>query len=150
MLNIRRNSDNQFDQSIIGFCDSKISNLLICMGCIPIIFGFLINIISTLLKTKHTTLHTLEGLLPVVLLVSGMYSIFATSKLSWSKPVLPLVLLSPYFCLTTIRLIISTVTKQKFTIFIDKHLTFPFLLTILIFPAKQYFGWKIDDHYIYF
>jgi hypothetical protein len=104
---------------VIEFWDSKIINLLVCMGCIPIIIGFFLNIISTLFKSKHTILHSLEGLLPVVLLFSGMHSIFACSKLSWIKPVLPLILISPYFCLTSIRLIISTVTKQKFSIFKD-------------------------------
>lgn len=69
--------------------DSKVAfAFLLFLGVVPPIFGIVESLSVVWSKSKHTTAHILEGLLPAFLIVAYYLIIFMYSDLLWTHPTL--------------------------------------------------------------
>ena len=83
----------------------------VMIGCIPTSLGILLNIYTVLTQTKHSTLHALEGLLPLAIINLYMGICFFYTDEAWKYPSLVIFSFGSFFCLNASRVIIATVTK---------------------------------------
>ena len=118
------------------FAEVKLVHFMICFGTIPIACGMVMNVYEVLSKSKHSLFHCLEGLLPIVLCTIYMISAHTFSVIAWEKPIYIFGSMSFFYSLNASRVIIATVTKKKFSIFIDFHLSLPIILGIILFPLN--------------
>jgi hypothetical protein len=118
------------------FAEAKLLNFMICIGTIPTSCGMIMNIHTVLSKSKHSITHCLEGLLPIALCVLYMVSAHSFSVIAWEKPIFVFTSMTFFYSLNASRVIIATVTKKKFSIFNDFHLTMPIILGTLAFPLN--------------
>lgn len=124
---------------------------VICyIGCSTTVLGCLNNLITVFLKSKHSFAHQLEGLIPMVMIVSFVYIVFTFSEVAWTKPALVIYVLGPFFSLSCSRMIIGSVTHTKFSVFRDLHLTVPFIVSMGIFPANKILGLGLDESTVFF
>jgi len=65
-----------------------------------------------------------------------MASAHTFSMIAWEKPIFVFLPLTFFFSLNASRVIIATVTKKKYSIFHDFHLTLPLIIGILAFPLN--------------
>jgi len=103
-----------------------------------IVLGSLYTIRSGFLKSKKPLYEVIEGLIPPFLMILYIFVAFAYTSMAWSAPSVVLFVAGTYFCLSVTKMIISTVTKQRCTIFDDLHLSVPFLISIIALPANFY------------
>lgn len=118
------------------FAEWKLVHAILLIGVIPPLCGEIAHIWTVLTQSKHSVSHCLEGLLPVVLSVLYMTSAHIFSVVAWEKPIYVFMSLTFFFSLNASRMIIATVTKKRFSIFNDFHLTIPIILGILAFPIN--------------
>ena len=121
------------------FGETKFLTIYMCIGVLPTILGIIGNFKVVFAESKHSSIHCLEGLLPIAICSLFLYTSLCFSDIAWTKPIYTFVPMSMYFSLNCSRVIISTVTKQEFSVFIDFHLSIPILLSILAVPINQTF-----------
>ena len=119
-----------------SFAEVKFIHFAIMSGTFPIACGMINNIVTVLSQSKHSVSHCLEGLLPIVICTLYMVSAHTFSVIAWEKPIFVFTSMAFFYSLNASRVIISTVTKKKFSIFIDFHLTLPIVIGILAFPLN--------------
>lgn len=59
-------------------------------------------------------------------------------------------MLGPYFALSSIRVIVSSVSKTEFNPLENFHLTIPHLLCIALFPLNHYFFGIVNEIPLYY
>lgn len=87
-------------------------------------------------------LEKIDSLLPIVLLVLYFGLNFYYCELAWNAPGIILFISGAYFCLCSTKLIISNVTKQRFSTFEDMSLHAPFLFSLIMLPLHS--TWSKD------
>jgi len=70
---------------------------------------------------------------------------FIFSPISWQYPVYVIFSAHPYFCTQNSRLIIATVTKQRFSLFDDIHLSYATVLSMLALVINNRLDFPIDE-----
>jgi hypothetical protein len=100
-------------------------------------------------KSKHSYYHQIEGLLPNTVLLMYYYLLYNYSDALWTHPALSLIAIGPFFTGSCARLIVSTVSKARFSLFDEFHLSLPTVLSLVIFPANKIYGLGINELYIY-
>ena len=60
--------------------------VLLVLSTVPPIFGIIESLGVVWAKSKHTTLHILEGLLPAFLIVAYYFILYLYSDLLWTHP----------------------------------------------------------------
>jgi hypothetical protein len=124
-------------QMVDKFAAIKVCHVGIFIGCFPIILGIILNTITVLSTTKHTSLHAIEGLLPMLIIYLYIFLAFKFTDFAWEAPSLVIFSFGSFYCLNASRVIIATVTKSEFSLFKDIHLSLPILMGIVIIPANQ-------------
>lgn len=127
------------------FGETNLFALYVAFGVIPTILGIMGNFTTVFTNSKHSTMHCLEGLLPIVICAMFLWTSLSFSEIAWTKPIFIMVPMTFYFGLNSSRCIIATVTKQEFSIFKDFHLSLPILCGIIAIPANQAFGWIKEE-----
>lgn len=133
-------SDSEALRKAEALLSENFSSWFIMIGCIPTCLGIVLNILNVLRTTKHSSLHALEGLLPLGIIVLYIYSCFAFTSYAWEAPSIVIFSMAPFFCLNASRVIISTVTKQKFSILEHFHLSAPIITGLVLLPVHNSFG----------
>ena len=87
--------------------------------------------------------------MPNAVLLAYYYSLYKYSDMLWTRPALSLITFAPFFCLSISRLIVSTVSKTKFTLFKNIHLSIPIIVSILIFPINKHMNLQLNESYVY-
>jgi hypothetical protein len=70
---------------------------------------------------------------------------FTFSPISWQYPVYVIFSAHPYFCTQNSRLIIATVTKQRYSLFDDIHLSYAMVLSILALVINNHLDFPIEE-----
>lgn len=98
--------------------------LLVFMHCLSLSTHLVMmsTIYGVLRKSKKPLLEKLDSLLPILLGVLYFFINFTCCELSWNAPGIVLFISGAYFCLCSTKLIISNVTKQRFSTFEDLSL----------------------------
>jgi hypothetical protein len=100
----------------------KISHFCIYIGSIPLILSPFLGFKEAASKTKHSLLHMIQGLLPLIITDFYILFVFFYTNLAWKNPAYVIFIGGTYFVLQITILIISTVSKTNFSIFKDFHL----------------------------
>ena len=106
------------------------------MGTIPCVLGVFANLQTVLTQSKHNIIHCLEGLLPLIVCLVYTLSCLRFTVVAWTKPIYFFGAMSFFYSLNCSRVIIATVTKQKYSILRDFHLTVPILAGIVVLPVN--------------
>ena len=118
------------------FAELRLILVMVTLGILPISLGLINNLTTVLGGSKHTTLHCFEGLIPIFLSILFIISSHSFSIIAWEKPIYVFGSMSFFFSLNCSRIIIATVTKKRYSVFKNFHLTLPMLLGIFAFPLN--------------
>jgi len=103
-----------------------------------IVLGSLFTIRSGFVKSKKPLFERIEGLIPPFLVIFYIFVAFTYTSVAWNAPSVVLFVAGIYFCLSVTKMIIATVTKQRYTVFDDIHLSAPFVMAIVALPLNHY------------
>lgn len=70
---------------------------------------------------------------------------FIYSPISWEYPVYVIFSVHPFFCTQNSRLIIATVTKQRYSLFDDIHLSYAMILSMLALVVNNHLDFPINE-----
>ena len=115
----------------------KIAHFFIYIACTPLILSPFLGFREAALKSKHSTLHMIQGLLPVAVTNFYVIFVFLYTNLAWKNPAYVIFIGGTYFVLQITILIISTVSKTNFSIFKDFHLSWAMVFTIFSLPLLR-------------
>ena len=122
-------------------------------------YGIAHNVITIFSAGKHPPMHCFQGFYPIITVIFYFILSWSTSEVAWRMPALVIFAIGPYFTLNASRLIIATVTKQKFIVLEDLHLSLPtFVGLSLLILNKQlgmneiiiFLGMLIGNFFMYF
>ena len=82
------------------------------------------------LSKKHTLVHQLSGLWPIIMIYLFMYTSYNYSSIAVFYPALVIFAVGPFFTLCSARLILASVSKTEFSLLDNIHLTVPFFFFI--------------------
>ena len=92
--------------------------------------------------SKRPLLEKIDSLLPIGLMILYFFINFTYCEMAWNAPGIILFISGAYFCLCSTKIIISNVTKQKFSTFEDMGLHVPFLFSLIMLPLHSM--WSVD------
>jgi len=112
--------------------NEKISFLAIYIGCAPLILSPLFGFLEASKTTKHSVIHMLEGLLPMIITDVFFFYAFIYTNYAWDNPCSVIFIGGTFFVLNVTRLIISSVSKTKYSMLKDFHLSWSMMFCIII------------------
>ena len=112
--------------------NEKISFLAIYCGSAPLILSPIFAYLEASKTTKHSIMHMLEGLLPMVITDIFLFYAFLYTNYAWDNPCLVIFIGGTFFVLNVTRLIISSVSKTKYSMLKDFHLSWSMMFCIII------------------
>ena len=77
-------------------------------------------------------MHMLEGLLPMILTDFFLFYAFMYTNYAWDNPCSVIFIGGAFFVLNVTRLIISSVSKTKYSMLKDFHLSWSMILCVII------------------
>lgn len=146
ILNSTTFQHEEFFENVQTFGDTKFLTVYMMIAVIPAILAVWGNFKVVFAESQHSTMHCLEGLLPIAICSVFLWSSLCFSQIAWTKPIYAFLPMSMYFSLNCSRVIIATVTKKEFSIFIDFHLSVPILLSTLSVPSNHAFKVLKEEH----
>ena len=107
------------------------------------------------LGSKYSFSHCVETLLPLILIAVFLWSSLTFTSMAWTHPIVILLPIGFFFSLNCSRMIIATVTKQRYHFFENLHLSLPFIFSITCLPFSSneslaYLSINISCALIYF
>jgi len=124
------------------FGNEKISFLVIYIGCAPLILSPLFGYLEASKTTKHSALHMLEGLLPMFITDFFMIYAFVYTNYAWENPCSVIFIGGIFFVLNVTRLIISSVSKTKYSMLKDFHLSWSMTFCLMIILILRFITCK--------
>jgi len=124
------------------FGNEKISFLVIYIGCAPLILSPLFGYLEASKTTKHSALHMLEGLLPMFITDFFMIYAFVYTNYAWENPCSVIFIGGIFFVLNVTRLIISSVSKTKYSMLKDFHLSWSMTFCLIIILILRFITCK--------
>jgi len=140
---------DRIQHRIHDFAEFKLVHLVIYIATIPMFLGMIDCFIYIFKKSKHSTLHTLEGIFPLVFVIGFVAACYQFSEITQTKPLFMMFALAPYYCLQNSRLIVATVSKQLFTIKDAFSLSVPMILSIAAVIANGLMGHPIPENILF-
>lgn len=106
-----RQTFDRIQQRVHDFAEFKLVHLVFYIGTIPMFLAMIDCFTYIFKKSKHSTLHTLEGLFPLVFVIGFVAVSYQFSDITQTQPIYMMFALTPYYCLQNSRLIVATVSK---------------------------------------
>lgn len=103
----------------------------------------MLTILRVFVTSKRSIFEKVDSLLPIALVITFFYVNFKYCDLAWNAPAVVQLSSGAYFCLCSTKLIISNVTKQRFSTFDDAALHLPFLFSLVMLPLHD--AWSKDS-----
>lgn len=57
--------------------------------------------------------------------------------------------IAPFFSLCCARLIVCTTSKDRFSLFLNMHLSVPIVFSLLVFPINKHFDLQLNEFTVY-
>jgi hypothetical protein len=150
---LKQNPDSATIQRVFEkvhiFAETRLIYVACLLGCITTFWGCADQIVEVYRKSKHSFIHQLEGLLPLVMIGIQTYITFNNSEEAWKSPALVIFTVGPYFSLCCSRMIVCSVTHSKFTILKDLHLSVPFFMAMVTFPLNKHLGLNLNETFLF-
>ena len=108
------------------FCLSCVTHLTLCYTVLRVMY----------VSTKPLS-EKLDSLLPIALTILYFLVIFLTCSIAWTTPGIALLITGTYFCLCSVKIIVSTITRQTFCTFEDMGLHAPYLISLVLLPLHS-------------
>ena len=97
--NKNRQTFDRIQQRVHDFGEFKLVHLVIYVGIIPMFLAMIDCFIYMFKKSKHSTLHTLEGVYPLVFVIGFIAVCYQFSEITQTQPIFMMFALTPYYCL---------------------------------------------------
>lgn len=127
----------KLDVNIQNFANRGFLLVFMHLVCISTHCVMTVTVLRVMKNSKRSLIEKIDSLLPVVLLVAYFFINFTYCELAWNAPGVILFISGAYFCLCSTKLIISNVTKQRFSTFEDMNLHVPFLFSLIMLPLHN-------------
>lgn len=132
-----------------GFGNERIFPTMFGAGCIMTAMGVSNNLYTVFTSKKHSFGHQLVGILPLFMIMAYYYSAYTYTVKAWEAPVTVLFTVASFYSMCASRMIIGSVTKTKFSVFEDLHLSLPFIFGIIIFPLNKIYGLGLSEDLLF-
>ena len=95
------------------------------------------TIARVMVVSKKPLSEKLDSLLPIALTILYFAVIFASCEIAWTTSGIVVLITGTYFCLCSVKMIVSTITKQTFYTFSELGLHAPYLISLVVLPLHS-------------